>query len=282
MELDFQKKGKSVLCIPPKNKIKINRHFNGIPFSISFESFVEGVVEELVLDDEGDRYIKIVEASDGSRHDHYIKEGEIVNIIQNARKNIDGIIINAAAFTHTSVALHDSLEIKKIPNLINTTLQLKGKIQRLAGLFYQFDSIDFLGRQYMYPLAMESALKLKELTYINSHAYAAGELKHGPLATVYEGKPFFFLAPQESLREKNISNMKEIKARGGTIILLKQKNQEFPKDCFDFSIEIPKAPSYILPIISAIPLQMFAMYMAQKKGLNVDKPRNLAKSVTVE
>ena len=173
-------------------------------------------------------------------------------------------------------------EIKKIPNLINATLQLKGKIQRLAGLFYQFDSIDFLGRQYMYPLAMESALKLKELTYINSHAYAAGELKHGPLATVYEGKPFFFLAPQESLREKNISNMKEIKARGGTIILLKQKNQQFPKDCFDFSIEIPKAPSYILPIISAIPLQMFAMYMAQKKGLNVDKPRNLAKSVTVE
>ena len=76
--------------------------------------------------------------------------------------------------------------------------------------------------------------------------------------------------------------MKEIKARGGTIILLKQKNQEFPKDCFNFSIEIPKAPSYILPIISAIPLQMFAMYMVQKKGLNVDKPRNLAKSVTVE
>ena len=173
-------------------------------------------------------------------------------------------------------------EIKKIPNLINDTLHLRSKIQRLAGLFYQFDSIDFLGRQYMYPLAMESALKLKELTYINSHAYAAGELKHGPLATVYEGKPFFFLAPQESLREKNISNMKEIKARGGTIILLKQKNQQFPKDCFDFSIEIPKAPSYILPIISAIPLQMFAMYMAQKKGLNVDKPRNLAKSVTVE
>lgn len=173
-------------------------------------------------------------------------------------------------------------EIKKIPNLINDTLHLRSKIQRLAGLFYQFDSIDFLGRQYMYPLAMESALKLKELTYINSHAYAAGELKHGPLATVYEGKPFFFLAPQESLKEKNISNMKEIKARGGIIILLKQKNQQFPKDCFDFSIEIPKAPSYILPIISAIPLQMFAMYMAQKKHLDVDKPRNLAKSVTVE
>lgn len=173
-------------------------------------------------------------------------------------------------------------EIKKIPNLINATLQLKSKIQRLAGIFYQFDTIDFLGRQYMYPLAIEAALKLKELTYINSHAYASGELKHGPLATVYEGKPFFFLAPQESLREKNISNMKEIKARGGNIILLKQKDQDFPKDCFDESIEIPNAPSYILPIISTIPLQMFAMYMAKKKGLNVDRPRNLAKSVTVE
>ena len=173
-------------------------------------------------------------------------------------------------------------EIKNIPNLINATLQLKSKIQRLASIFYQFDSIDFLGRQYMYPLAMEASLKLKELTYINSHAYAAGELKHGPLATVYEGKPFFFLAPQESLKEKNISNIKEIKARGGNIILLKQKGQNFPRDCFDEVIEVPKAPSYILPIISAIPLQMFAMYMAQKKGLNVDKPRNLAKSVTVE
>jgi glucosamine--fructose-6-phosphate aminotransferase (isomerizing) len=134
----------------------------------------------------------------------------------------------------------------------------------------------------MYPLAMEASLKLKELTYIDSHAYAAGELKHGPLATVYEGKPFFFLAPQESLKEKNISNMKEIKARGGNIILLKQKGQIFPKDCFDEIIEVPKAPSYILPIISAIPLQMFAMYMAQNRGLNIDKPRNLAKSVTVE
>jgi glucosamine--fructose-6-phosphate aminotransferase (isomerizing) len=173
-------------------------------------------------------------------------------------------------------------EIKNIPNLINAALQLKPKIQRLAGIFYQFDSIDFLGRQYMYPLAMESSLKLKELAYINSHAYAAGELKHGPLATVYEGKPFFFLAPQESLKEKNISNMKEIKARGGSIILLKQKGQNFPKDCFDEIIEVPKADSYILPIISAIPLQMFAMYMAQKRGLDVDKPRNLAKSVTVE
>jgi glutamine---fructose-6-phosphate transaminase (isomerizing) len=173
-------------------------------------------------------------------------------------------------------------EIKKIPNLINATLQLKSKIQRLASIFYQFDTIDFLGRQYMYPLAIEAALKLKELTYINSHAYASGELKHGPLATVCEGKPFFFLAPQESLRDKNISNMKEIKARGGSIILLKQKGQNFPKDCFDECIEIPRAPSYILPIISTVPLQMFAMYMAKKRGLNVDRPRNLAKSVTVE
>jgi len=171
-------------------------------------------------------------------------------------------------------------EIKNIPNLIKGALLTRGKVQRLASIFYPFNSIDFLGRQYMYPLAMEAALKLKELTYMDSHAYASGELKHGPLATVDEGKPLFFLAPQECLREKNISNMKEIKSRGGNIILLKQKGQKFPRDCYDEIIEIPKCPSYILPIISAIPIQMFAMYMAQKRGLNIDKPRNLAKSDT--
>ena len=134
----------------------------------------------------------------------------------------------------------------------------------------------------MFPIALEGALKLKELSYINCHAYPSGEVKHGPLATMGGEKHVFFLAPQRSLKDKNLSNIKELRSRKTRIILMTQEGVEFEEDCYDNLITLPPAPDYILPILSAIPLQLFSMYMAIHKKHNVDKPRNLAKSVKVE
>jgi len=173
-------------------------------------------------------------------------------------------------------------EIRKLPSLIEETLLLNSEIRGLAKKYVMSTDFNFLGRQYTYPIALEGSLKLKELSYLSCSAYPIGEMKHGPLATIKHGRRSFFIAPQADLRDKNISNAKEIKVRGGRIILITQKGLEFPKDCYDELIEIPAAPSYISAILSAIPLQMFSMYMAIEKNHNVDRPRNLAKSVTVE
>ena len=173
--------------------------------------------------------------------------------------------------------------IRKLPELVSQTTQdCKDVVRALAGKFSLYTKIDFLGRQYLYPIALEGALKTKELSYIHAHGYPAGEMKHGPLATVGVGHLCFYLATQVSLRDKNISNMKELKARECTVVAVTQKGQDLPKDCYDYLIEIPQAEEYLSPILSAIPLQLFSMYFAQKKNYNVDRPRHLAKSVTVE
>ena len=173
-------------------------------------------------------------------------------------------------------------QIRRIPELMEQALLLNDAMSRLGNVYHKSTSLDFLGRQYMYPIALEGALKLKELTYCDSHAYPSGEIKHGPLALVWRGRRHLFLAPQETLKDKNISNIKEIMSRNGDVFLLKQKGQEFPEDDYREIIEIPKCKDFLLPIISVIPLQLLAMHMAKAKGHNVDKPRNLAKSVTVE
>ena len=173
--------------------------------------------------------------------------------------------------------------IRKLPELMSQTTQDCGKqVMGLASRFSLKNKIDFLGRQYLYPIALEGALKTKELSYIHAHGYPAGEMKHGPLATVGGGSVCVFLATQESLRDKNISNMKELKARDCRVVAIVQQGQSFPTDCYDYLVEIPCATEYISPILSAIPLQLFSMYLAQKKNYNVDRPRHLAKSVTVE
>ena len=173
-------------------------------------------------------------------------------------------------------------EIRKLPALIEETLLLEEKMRGLSKRYSMSNEFNFLGRQYTYPIALEGALKLKELSYLSCSAYPIGEMKHGPLATIRHGARSFFIAPQADLKDKNISNAKEIKARGGRIFLITQRGLEFPKDCHEELIEIPAAPSYISAILSVIPLQMFSMYMTIEKGYNVDRPRNLAKSVTVE
>jgi glucosamine--fructose-6-phosphate aminotransferase (isomerizing) len=173
--------------------------------------------------------------------------------------------------------------IRKLPELVSQTIQDCNKqVKGLASRFSLKEKIDFLGRQYLYPIALEGALKAKELSYIHAHGYPAGEMKHGPLATVGGGSLCVFLATQESLRDKNISNMKELKARECHVVAVTQQGQNLPEDCFDALIEVPRSPEYISPILSVIPLQLFSMYLAQKKSYNVDRPRHLAKSVTVE
>ena len=172
-------------------------------------------------------------------------------------------------------------ELRCLPELIESTLEMtRDSCHKLASGAQMCNSLTFLGRQYMYPIALESALKTKELTYISTHGYPSGEMKHGPIAHMPPMQ--IFVAPEEFLKEKNIIAMKEIKARKGRVGLIKQRGQQFPKDCYDHLIELPRTKDFILPILSVIPMQLFSLYLAQIKGYNVDRPRNLAKSVTVE
>jgi len=173
-------------------------------------------------------------------------------------------------------------EIKRLPDLVEKVLNQAPLIKKIAKKYYQAKNFLFLGRKYNYPIALEGALKLKEISYIHAEGYAAGEMKHGPLALVDKNFPTFGIAPSDSVYEKIVSNLEEIKARGGPILALATEgNQEIRKLTKDI-IYIPKTLEMLTPILSAIPLQLFAYYCAVLKGYDVDRPRNLAKSVTVE
>ena len=166
-----------------------------------------------------------------------------------------------------------------------SVLEAKKYISEIKGLVRTWKmkrKFIFLGRQSMYPIALEAALKLKELSYLDAQGYAAGEFKHGPLALINEEPLCLYFAPQDELLEKNISNIQEIRSRKGNVIVIAQQDQEIPSDICDRVIRIPNSSSFIQPILSIIPMQFFAMRLAQELKLDVDKPRNLAKSVTVE
>lgn len=156
------------------------------------------------------------------------------------------------------------------------------KIRQLAQKYRQVESTFFLGRGFDYAVAMEGALKLKEISYIHAEAYAAGELKHGPLALIDEGVPVLALITQDKLVEKTMSNIKEVKARGAVVVAICKENlQETCQEC-DEQIILPEVNPILAPIVGVIPLQIFSYYMAIFRGADVDKPKNLAKSVTVE
>ena len=174
--------------------------------------------------------------------------------------------------------------LRRLPSLIDETLSMtKDVIRKLAVEHSLLHEMTFLGRQYMYPIALEAALKTRELSYVNTIGYTSGEMKHGPLASIGQSSFVWVLAPQEGLKEKNITTMKELKSRGVShVTLIKQRGQDFPEDCYDNLINIPNAPEFLLPVLTAIPIQLFALGMGKVRNLNVDKPRHLAKSVTVE
>ena len=172
--------------------------------------------------------------------------------------------------------------LERLPDQIDQIIDRKERIEDLAKQYYQSQDVFFLGRGLNYPVALEGALKLKEISYIHAEGYAAGELKHGPLALITEGVPVIALATQDYLIEKLISNIKEVKAREGTVIGISLGRQELVESTCDQVIRLPEAPSLIAPLLSVVPLQLFAYYMAAARGCDIDKPRNLAKSVTVE
>ena len=170
-------------------------------------------------------------------------------------------------------------DLLELPNKLDDILKEDKDIIKVAKDIYQEDDMFFLGRGIDYPTSMEGSLKLKEISYIHSEAYAAGELKHGPIALIDDGFPVISIITDENLSKKTISNIQEVISRGAKTIVI--TNQDINKN-FDYIIKIPKTNKFLSPILAVIPLQLLSYYVAKEKGLDVDKPRNLAKSVTVE
>lgn len=173
-------------------------------------------------------------------------------------------------------------ELSKIPELTKKVLETAPKIQKLAEKYKDFNNLFYLGRKYNYPIAREGAHKIKEVAYVHAEGLRAGELKHCELALIDENFPTIAIVPSDSVYEKMISNIQEIKARGGPVIAIATEGNEEIKNLVDDVIFIPKTLEMLTPILSVIPLQLFAYYMGVLRGCDVDKPRNLAKSVTVE
>jgi glucosamine--fructose-6-phosphate aminotransferase (isomerizing) len=173
-------------------------------------------------------------------------------------------------------------ELKLIPEKVEDILKLNDQIERIAEEFKDATNFLYLGRGYNFPVALEGALKLKEISYIHAEGYPAAEMKHGPIALIDENMPVVFIAPKDSTYEKIVSNIQEVKARGGRIIAIITEEDEYLNELVDHTIKIPHTIRMLMPILTVIPLQLLAYHVAVKKGLNVDQPRNLAKSVTVE
>ena len=171
----------------------------------------------------------------------------------------------------------------EIPSNMSSILELREDIKKLSKKIYKAKSVLYLGRGHCYPLAMEGALKLKEISYIHAEGYASGEMKHGPIALVDEKLPIVFIAPKNYLFEKNISNMMEVQARGGKVLLITDKlGINVIDDKNIQTLVLPNVPEFVQPIIFSIPIQLLAYYAAVFKKTDIDQPRNLAKSVTVE
>ncbi|RJP69479.1 MAG: glutamine--fructose-6-phosphate transaminase (isomerizing) [Ignavibacteriales bacterium] len=173
-------------------------------------------------------------------------------------------------------------EIEQIPSKIKKILQLNYEIEKIAEDFVDSKNFLYLGRGYNFPVALEGALKLKEISYIHAEGYPAAEMKHGPIALIDENMPVVVIAPKDSVYDKVISNIQEVKARQGRIIAIASENDDEIDSLVDYSIKIPDTIRMLMPILTVIPLQLLAYHIAVKKGLDVDQPRNLAKSVTVE
>ena len=174
-------------------------------------------------------------------------------------------------------------DLLSLPKLVEKTLMTDNKIQSISNTFNDAKGSMFLGRGFSFPIALEGALKLKELSYIHAEGYPAGEMKHGPLALIEEGMPVVVLAPRDSYYQKTISNMQEVIARGAKVLLITDKSEdEVVSENIWEKIEVESSNEDLLPFLLTIPLQKLAYYSALKKGFDIDKPRNLAKSVTVE
>ncbi len=173
-------------------------------------------------------------------------------------------------------------ELENIPKKIEETLKLDAQIKELAAIYKDASNFLYLGRGYNFPVALEGALKLKEISYIHAEGYPAAEMKHGPIALIDEEMPVVFLATNQSAYEKIVSNVQEVKARKGKIIAVVNKGDTQIRALADHIIEVPETEEILSPLVSIVPLQLLAYHIAILRGCNVDQPRNLAKSVTVE
>lgn len=171
-------------------------------------------------------------------------------------------------------------EILLLPSKVEDALKCSEEIKTFAQKIYREKDIFFLGRGIDYNTALEGSLKLKEISYIHSEAYAAGELKHGPIALIEKGITVISILTDENLIEKTISNIQEVITRGAHTLVITNKN--LPSNNIDKIVNIPDTHTFLSPIVSIVPLQLLSYYISKEKGLDVDKPRNLAKSVTVE
>ncbi len=173
-------------------------------------------------------------------------------------------------------------ELAEVPEKVHSILEQNDSIQALAKKYKDADDFLYLGRGYNFPVALEGALKLKEISYIHAEGYPAAEMKHGPIALVDETLPVVFVATKDAYHDKIVSNMQEIKARKGKVIAVITEGDTVSPTLADDVIVLPVADEIVAPMLSVIPMQLLAYYIGVAKGYDVDKPRNLAKSVTVE
>lgn len=172
--------------------------------------------------------------------------------------------------------------LKATPEKVKLVLNLAESIEEIASRYSAYNDFLFLGRQLMFPLALEGALKLKEISYIHAEGYPAAEMKHGPIALISDDCPSLFLATGGEIFQKTLANIQEVKARKGKVICIATEDCQFPDNLVDDLITIPTVHPCVLPIVATVPLQLLSFYIARQRGCDVDKPRNLAKSVTVE
>ncbi|HMP07537.1 MAG TPA: isomerizing glutamine--fructose-6-phosphate transaminase, partial [Lacipirellulaceae bacterium] len=173
-------------------------------------------------------------------------------------------------------------DLDRLPDQVEQALATNSECRRIAAKYFGCDNFLYLGRQYNFPTALEGALKLKEISYIHAEGYPAAEMKHGPIALVDEHTPSVFVVPRCGVYDKVVANVEEIKARGGPVIAIIEEGDHQLADLADDVIEIPPTADFLQPIVAAAPLQLLAYHIAVMRGCDVDKPRNLAKSVTVE
>jgi glucosamine--fructose-6-phosphate aminotransferase (isomerizing) len=185
--------------------------------------------------------------------------------------------------TMTEQKLHELLvEMENIPKNVERALTLNDSIKKIAAIFKDARNFIYLGRGYNFPVALEGALKLKEISYIHAEGYPAAEMKHGPIALIDEEMPVVFIATRDSSYEKIVSNIQEVKARKGRVIAIVTEGDNVIPKMSEFVIEVPVVHEALMPLVSVIPLQLLSYHIAVMRGCNVDQPRNLAKSVTVE
>ncbi|MFL5522788.1 MAG: glutamine--fructose-6-phosphate transaminase (isomerizing), partial [Gemmatimonadaceae bacterium] len=173
-------------------------------------------------------------------------------------------------------------EMQELPAKIQNVLDRAAEVEKIAEDFKNAQNFLYLGRGYSFPTALEGALKLKEISYIHAEGYPAAEMKHGPIALIDENMPVLFITPHDAVFDKVVSNVQEVKARGGRVIAITTRDEEALAGKLDYEFRIPETKDLLTPVLASVPLQLLAYYIAVKRGANVDQPRNLAKSVTVE